>query len=119
MIRNYLLTAFRSFFKYKGYSFINIMGLAIGLACTFLILLWVQDELSYDKFHENYENIYRLCNKQTNTGFDFRSVATQVPLPGYLKENFPEIENFTTCRPGSDRFLMKYGEKVFGYSVEL
>lgn len=52
MFRNYFITALRNIIRQKGYSLINILGLATGLACTFLILLWVQDELSYDRFHE-------------------------------------------------------------------
>jgi len=58
MIKNYLKIAFRNIQRHKGYPFINIAGLALGIACCTLILLWVQDELSYDRFHENAENLY-------------------------------------------------------------
>ena len=60
MIKNYLKTALRVLKKHKGYSFINIAGLAVGIACCVLILLWVQDELRFDKFHENYRDIHRI-----------------------------------------------------------
>ena len=63
MLRNYLKVALRNILKYKGYSFINIFGLSIGMAACILILLYVQDELSYDKYHENHENIYRVSRK--------------------------------------------------------
>ena len=53
MFINYLKVALRNIKRYKGFSFINISGLAVGMACCILIFLWVQDELSYDKFHEN------------------------------------------------------------------
>jgi putative ABC transport system permease protein len=58
MLKNYLKIAVRNLLKYKTFSFINIFGLAVGMACTLLILLWVDDELSFDRFHNNAENIY-------------------------------------------------------------
>ena len=60
MIRNYLKLTLRNLKKHKGYSFINIAGLAIGMACCILILLYVADELSYDNYHENVNRIYRV-----------------------------------------------------------
>jgi putative ABC transport system permease protein len=55
---NYFKIAIRNILRHKVYSFINIMGLAVGMACCILILLWVQDEMSYDRFHENADDIY-------------------------------------------------------------
>jgi len=63
MFKNYLITAFRNIKKHKGYSFINILGLAMGLACFILIFLYIQYELSYDKYHENSSNIYRIVSE--------------------------------------------------------
>ena len=60
MLRNYLKTALRSMRRHKAYSLINVLGLAVGLAASFLILLWVQDELSYDQFPDEVEQIYRV-----------------------------------------------------------
>ncbi len=60
MIKNYLKIALRQVKRHKGYSFINIGGLAVGMTCCILILLWVQDELSYDRYHENADRIYRI-----------------------------------------------------------
>ena len=60
MLRNYIKIAFRNLLRHKAFSFINIFGLSIGMACSILILLWVHDELSYDKFHEGSDYIYRL-----------------------------------------------------------
>ena len=62
MLKNYLTIALRNLMKYKGYSFINIAGLAIGLACCFLIVLFVRHALSYDNFHEKVSRIYRLLH---------------------------------------------------------
>jgi len=59
MFKNYIKVSLRSLWKYKGYSLINLVGLATGMACFILILLWVQDELSYDRSHENTNQIYR------------------------------------------------------------
>ena len=64
MIKNYLKIAIRNIAKYKGYSFINISGLAIGITCCLLIVLWVQDELSYDRFHEHSASLYRVVVNQ-------------------------------------------------------
>ena len=58
MLKNYLTVAVRNILRHKVYSCINIMGLAVGIACCILILLWVQDEMSYERFHENADDIY-------------------------------------------------------------
>jgi len=60
MIKNYLKIALRNLRKHKGYTFINITGLAVGLACCLLIVLFVRDELSYDRYHDNADRIYRI-----------------------------------------------------------
>jgi len=60
MLKNYLKIALRNIIRYKGYSFINIAGLAVGLACSILISLWVIDELSYDQFYNNTDSLYRV-----------------------------------------------------------
>src|SRR4030043_2370162 len=61
MFKNYLLTTFRNIKNQKGYSFINITGIVIGFACTLLIMLYIQYELSYDKHFKNSDSIYRVC----------------------------------------------------------
>ena len=63
MFTNYIKVAFRQLIRQKGYSFINIIGLTIGMACFILIGLWVQDELSFDRFHEKKDRIFRILNK--------------------------------------------------------
>src|SRR5215467_15577178 len=91
MLRNYLKTAWRNLMKNKFYSAINIAGLTLGLAIGILILLWVQDELSFDTFHKNAKNIYRL-DIQGGTGatkqiFNF-GVA---PIALMAKQELPEV----------------------------
>jgi len=60
MLKNYLKIALRNIYKYRGYSFINIFGLAVGMACSFLVLIYIYDELSYDRFHEKADRLYRI-----------------------------------------------------------
>jgi len=111
MLKNYLKIALRNLKRHKGYSFINIAGLAIGMACCILILLWVQDELSYDRFHENGKDIYRIMSYGTRymiEGID----GTPAPLAPAVKEEVPGIGNYARF---SDipKLVFKYGNKVF------
>ena len=87
MFNNYLKIALRNIKKHKGFSFINISGLAVGIACFFLIMLYVQFEMSYDKFHKNSDRIYRAVPGLYNYVF------TPPPLAPILKEEYPEIES--------------------------
>jgi putative ABC transport system permease protein len=92
MIRNYLKLTLRSLNKHKGYSFINISGLAIGMACCILILLFVADELSYDTYHENADRIYRV-GAISSIGTTTRHYATVPPaLAPELVTSIPEVE---------------------------
>ncbi|MDN5205298.1 ABC transporter permease [Fulvivirgaceae bacterium BMA10] len=88
MIKNYFKIAFRNLKKYKGYSFINITGLAVGLACVLLISLFVLDELSYDKFHKDADNLYRIgfVNKKKEVNY-----FTPTPFAPALKNEIPGI----------------------------
>jgi putative ABC transport system permease protein len=107
MFRNYLKIALRHISRYKGYSFINVFGLAIGMACCILILLWVQDELSFDKFHENADDIYRLT---TTTPTSVWSSSPWALMPT-LKEEFPEVNKGTWY--GETENPVRYEEKAF------
>ncbi len=102
MFKNYLRLAIRNMQRNKGYSFINIAGLALGIACCTLILLWVQDELSYDRFHENAENLYAAT-------FSNGSTVTPTALAEFLKVEYPEITHSSRFRNlGSN--LLKYAD---------
>ena len=89
MIYNYFKIAFRNLLRSKAYSIINITGLSIGLASSILILLWVQNELSYDKFHKNAGQIYRI----TCDAGDFKAAVNCAAMPAGLKEEMPVIKN--------------------------
>ena len=109
MFRNYIKVAFRSLFRQKGYSFINITGLAIGIAGFILISLWVNNELSFDCFHEKKERLYRVNMTRDESSFN---TITPLKLGPALKDLHPEIEDFTRIRPWG-RSLVKYGDKSF------
>ncbi|UCE20953.1 MAG: ABC transporter permease, partial [Candidatus Aminicenantes bacterium] len=111
MFQNYLKVTWRNIKRYKGYSSINIIGLAVGLACCILILLWVQDELSYDRFHANADDIYRAVTEYQKTKPATHYWPVCAPLAPALKEDYPEIikaTRFTRLRRGQ---LVKYGDK--------
>lgn len=117
MIQNYFKTALRNLVKHKGFSVINIFGLAIGMACTILILLWVRDELSYDKFLENADNTYLVLRGDKGGA----TAVTSKMLASALKEELPEIEKSTNFiqLPESFKFLIQNGSKGFEESVIL
>jgi len=92
MLNNFFITALRSFWKQKGYTFINILGLSLGLACSLLILLWVQDERQIDQFHVNSEQIFRVQrNAYYSGGQIFTWPAIPMPLAEALEQQFPEV----------------------------
>jgi putative ABC transport system permease protein len=96
MIKNYFKTAFRNLSRNKVYSFINIAGLSLGLACAMLIILYVKDEVSYDRFHRNVSNIYRICMKRVKTDGSLDGIGGYT---GYLQgprftAAIPEIKSF-------------------------
>jgi len=112
MIKNFIKIALRNIKKHKGYSFINITGLAAGMACCLLITIWVMDELSYDKFHENPQNLYRVEENQDYSGREYHVNVTPYPLAPVLKDEVPEIEEATRY-VGAGGKLLRYGDKVF------
>lgn len=91
MLKNYLQIAFRNIYRHKGYSFINIAGLAVGIACCMLIMLYVRDELSYDRYNENIDCLYRLERKGVFQDKEFHVAATAHPTGPAFKNDLPEI----------------------------
>ena len=90
MFGNYFKIALRNIKRQKGYSFINIAGLAVGIACTIFILIWVQDELSFDRFHENADRIYRVVFSTSDDGLPTNANGAFGVGP-VLKRDFPEV----------------------------
>ena len=101
MYKSYFKIGWRNLIKNKGYSFINIAGLAIGLACCILIGLYTWDEYNYDRFHSQFSNIYRVVNQQIQASDTYNVAVSPGPLAGALKDDFPEI--LQTCRLGKMR----------------
>jgi putative ABC transport system permease protein len=95
MFLHYLKVAYKNFFRQRGYSLINIVGLAIGMACCILILLWVQDEMNFDKFYDHADNIYRVICSDIWNGTRGKIVVTPAPVGPALKEDFANIIRFT------------------------
>ncbi len=100
MIKNYLKIAIRNLSRQKVFSAINIIGLAIGLACGILLSLWIFDESNYDKFHENGKNIYRVLENQSYSSQNMQVAVTPAPMAEAMKDDFPEIERATRYNTG-------------------
>ncbi len=112
MLKNYHKIALRNLLKYKAYSFLNIAGLAIGLVCCALIMLYVRDELSYDRFHQNAERIYRVILDAGIGGTFVRTATTPAPMAATLVQEFPEVA--TAARFWQNqRVLISYEDKRF------
>ena len=115
MIKNYLKVAFRYLTKHKEYTIINVSGLAVGISCCILIMMFVRSEVSYDKFHSKADRIYRMYMNEKVKGEMFTNVATPIPLAPALQASFPEIE--TTTRVYSFNTLVKREDDTFNEPV--
>lgn len=118
MLRNLVKIAFRNLLKDKAYSSINILGLTIGITCSLFLLMYIMDELSYDKYHKNAKNIYRIVSdiKEPDNAFTWRT--TQRPLAVDIRHNYPEILNAvrfdgTGRRPYRNGDLQFYESRFF------
>jgi len=111
VLKNYLKIALRNIKRHKGYSFINIAGLAIGISCCLLMLMWVQDELSYDRFHENSNELNRVLLDPLGASPTHEAVSPPV-LAAKMKDEFPEVIN-TARLASSGTLLFSHGEKAF------
>lgn len=112
MFKNYFKIAWRNLLKNKGYSIINIGGLAIGLACFLLIGLFISKELSYDTYHEKKDSIYRVIHHSNADNPDDAWVWGNAPIGPALKSDFPEIVEKTQFSGRSD-ILLKYNNRKF------
>lgn len=118
MFKNYVKVAFVNLRKHKAYSFINILGMAIGIACCILITTYVFHELSYDKYHENANRIYRLRIDLKISGDHLNLPKSSPPMAEYLVTNYPEVLNAVRFRPLSRvpvQYLeyMDYEDRIF------
>ncbi|HKI77875.1 MAG TPA: ABC transporter permease [Ignavibacteriaceae bacterium] len=112
MIKNYMRIAFRNLFKHRGFSLINIIGLTVGLTICLLILLFIKDELSYDKYNDKSDQIYRVILHGRISDSDFNLAVSCAPIGPTLVNELPEVENFVRILKGGIPVL-RYQDKVF------
>lgn len=112
MIKNYFKIAFRNLWKNKGYSAINIFGLAIGLATCLLITLYVVNELSYDRYNEKADRIYRINSDLRFGGGDLHMTQTSDMMGQLLKKDFADVEEYTRVYTSGGDKLIKKGKNL-------
>jgi putative ABC transport system permease protein len=112
MFKNYIKIALRNFLKHKGFSFINILGLAIGVGCCILIILYVLDEVSYDRYHEKADQAYRVGIRGFVNNNLFHGPVTCAPMAQTLVDEFPEVLAATRLR-NLGFPVFRYKDKVF------
>ncbi|HEY0678496.1 MAG TPA: ABC transporter permease [Chitinophagaceae bacterium] len=117
MLRNYLKVAVRYLLRYKEYTLINILGLAVGITCCVLIMLFVRSEWSYDKFHSKSDRLYRMWQHEKYQGEDFINTITPLPMAGALQANIPEVE--ATCRVFASAPIVKVNGQSFTEQIRM
>ena len=119
MIKNYFRIALRNIQRHKGYSFINIVGLAMGMGCCILIILWVKDEMATDKYHAKLDSLYLVRTIQ-HYGSEVTRGAGSVPaLAPALKAEYPEVLNAARFSNGQGEHLLEYRDKQFKELIQL
>ena len=117
MFRNYLKVALRYLVRHKGYSFINILGLAVGITCCILIMLFVKSEFSYDAFHTKADRLYRVWQHEKYQDQDFIASVTPLPMAGTIQKTYPEVES--TCRVYTITQMVKIDQNSFTQGITM
>jgi putative ABC transport system permease protein len=117
MIRNYLKVAIRYLFRHKGYTAINVLGLAVGITSCILIMLFVRSEFSYDKFHSKANRIYRLAQYEKYEGQDFVNTSTPVSMGPIMQQTYPEVESI--CRIYAMNRLVSVDQNSFSEDIRM
>ncbi|HOI88164.1 MAG TPA: ABC transporter permease [Lentimicrobium sp.] len=112
MVSNYIQSAFRNFSRNKGYTLINILGLSLGITAAFFILLYINDELGYDRHYDDYRRIYRLEGDFSINNKHDRFAVSSVAMAPALKLEFPDVEMFCRFAP-NDNLILRYNDKEF------
>jgi putative ABC transport system permease protein len=115
MIKNLLKIAIRNILKDKTYTSINVLGLTIGITCSLFLLMYILDELSFDRYHKNANNIYRIVSNIKEPDNAFTWAVAQVPLAEELRDNYPEVKNAVRFF-GTGVTLYRHGDKEFNES---
>ena len=112
MLKNYILVALRNLWRHRGYTLINIFGLTIGLASTIFILLYVVNEMSYDRFHEKSDRIYRIWISGSMPATEMRHAVSSPPMAEALLNDYPEVEQAVRLRQAGG-WIVKQGDRIF------
>ncbi len=113
MFENYLKTAFRNLVRYRTYAAINLAGLTLGIACFLVIYLYVQDQRSYDRFHENVDRLYRVVVDWEQPTGTFQNALTSAPMGPQIQADFPDVEAMARFLPYGSEVLMQHGTQRF------
>lgn len=119
MLKNFILTSLRNLRKNGFYSFINIFGLSIGLACSILILLYVADELSFDRYHENVDRIYRVASEGSLGGNSYNTAQVAPPTGPAIAADYPEVAWSTRIRIGGSYIVETSDNNFFKEDLAL
>jgi putative ABC transport system permease protein len=117
MLKHYFKTGIRNLSRNKGYTAINILGLAVGITCCMLIMLFVRSEWSYDKFHSKADRIYRTWQHEKVEGQDFINTVTPLPMGPVMNATYPEVENM--CRVIALNPVIKLDQNSFTEDVRM
>jgi putative ABC transport system permease protein len=112
MIKNLIKTALRHIRKHSGYSLLNVLGLTLGISSALFLIIYVADELSYDRYHENAARIYRVSSKITETDDQFTWNVAQIPMGPQVVQDYPEVESFVRFI-NMPRALYKFEDKEY------
>ncbi len=112
MFKNLIKTAFRHILKHPGYSILNILGLTLGISSALFLIIYVSDEVSFDRYHEKADRIYRVSSKITEPDDQFTWNVAQIPFGPQVVQDYPEVQSFVRFIP-MGRSLYKYEDKEF------
>lgn len=112
MIKNLLKTVFRHIHKHAGYSILNILGLTLGISSALFLIIYVSDEVSYNRYHENADRIYRVSSKITETDDQFTWNVAQIPMGPQVVQDYPEVQSFVRFI-NMPRALYKFEDKEY------
>jgi putative ABC transport system permease protein len=117
MFKNYLKISLRYLLRYKTYTAINTLGLAVGIACCILIMLFVRSEFSYDRFNTKADRTYRVWQTEKFQGQEFKNTVTPIPMGPAMQSSFPEVE--AMCRVYTTNTLIKINNNSFNESFTM
>jgi putative ABC transport system permease protein len=117
MLKNYFKVAMRYLLRYKEYTVINVLGLAVGIGCCILIMLFVRNEFSYNKFHSKADRIYRVWQDEVYQGEKFQGTSTPVSAAKVIQSTYPEVESI--CRTYDFNPMVRITDNTFSEQVKM